>query len=148
MTVRCWHKDPAQRPNISEVAGFLRELSLSPFFMEADLRDFFEICKTRGRDGQGEKARKFVDELDEVRHVERHYVNSSHHKSRHLTTQVFPRKNGINICGTCKNCAALLTFFRPRSCSRKNLSNWRLLPLTRVVTQVCSRRPSRSALLW
>ena len=148
MTVRCWHQDPAQRPNMTEVAGFLRELSLSPFFMEAGLRDFFETCKIQGRDGRGEKAREFVDELDEVRHAERHNVNSSHHKSRYLTTQLFHRKNGNNICGTCKSCAVLLTFFRPRSCSRKNPSNWRLLPLTRVVTRVCSRGPSRVVLLW
>ena len=66
MTVRCWHQDPAQRPNIAEVAGCLRKLSVSALSMEADLLDFFEVCKTRGKDGQGEKAREFVNELDEV----------------------------------------------------------------------------------
>ena len=148
MTVRCWHQDPAQRPSITEVTGFLRELSVSAMSMEANLLDFFEVCKTSGRDGQREKAQEFVDELDEVRHVERRNVRSSHHKSRHSTTQVFPRKNGSNICGTCKSYVALLTFFRPRSCSRKNPSIRSLFPLTRAVTRVCSRRPSTSALSW
>ena len=65
--------------------------------MEAALYDFFEAYKSQGRDGRREKAQEFANELDEVRHVERHNGNSSHHKSRHLTTQVFPRKNGSNI---------------------------------------------------
>ena len=148
MTVRCWHEVPAQRPNIAEVVGFLRKLSESPPSMEADLRDFFEVCKTQGRDGQGEKAREFSNELDKVRHVEKHNANSSHHKSRHLATQVFPRKDGRNICGPCKSCVVPLIIFRPRFCSHKNPSNWRPLPLTRAVTRVCSRQPSRSAPLW
>ena len=97
MTVRCWHQDPAQRPNIKEVIGLLRELLASSLSIEADLHGFFEVCKARGRDGQGEKAREFADELDEVRHAERHSINSSHRKSRHLTTQVFTRKYGRNI---------------------------------------------------
>ena len=146
MTTRCWHQDPTQRPNMTEVVGFLRKLLMYSRSMEADLRDFFEVCKTRGRDGQGKKARKFADEFDEVRHAEKHNVNFSHHKSRHLTIQVFPRKNENSICGTCKSCVVLLTFFRPRFCFPKNLSNWRLLPSTWAVTRVCSRRPSKSAL--
>ena len=82
---------------MTEVVGLLRELQMSSLFMEADLRDFLEVCKTRGMDGQGEKARKFADKLDEVRHIVRHNVNSSHHRSRHLTTRIFLRKNGSNI---------------------------------------------------
>ena len=146
MTVRCWHQDPAQRPNITEVTGFLRKLLVSS--MEADLHDFFEVCKTQGRDGQGEKARKFSNELDKVRHVEKNHPNSSHRKSRHLIAHAFGRKDESNICGPCKSCVVPLTIFRPRFCSRKNLSSWRPLPLTRAVTQACSRRPSRSAPLW
>ena len=76
--------------------GLLRELLASSLSIEADLCDLFEVCKTQGRDGQGEKAREFAEEFDEVRHAERHDV-SSHRKSRHLTTQVFSRKNGRNI---------------------------------------------------
>ena len=148
MTLRCWHEDPAQRPSITEVAGFLRKLSVSPASMEADLCDFFEVCKTQCRDGQGEKAQGFADELDEVRHAERHNVNSSHPEPRHLTTHIFPRKNGSNTCGTCKNCVMLLTFFHLRFHSCKNPSNWSLLPLNRGVTRVCSRQPSSGAPLW
>ena len=71
MTCRCWHQDPAQRPNITEVAGLLRELSLSPLSMEADLLNFFQVCKTQSRDHR-ERAQEFANELDEVRHAERH----------------------------------------------------------------------------
>ena len=74
MILRCLHKDPVQRPNMSEVVGLLRELLMSSISREADLRDFLEICKTRGRDGQGEKAQEFADELDMVRHTERHNI--------------------------------------------------------------------------
>ena len=123
MTVRCWHQLHARRPNMMEVVGLLRKMPIASLSMEADLRDFFEVCKTRGKDGQGEKAREFADELDEVRHSGRRNVNSSHHTSRHLETQVFARKHGSNIYGTCKRCVALLTFFRPRFCSHKNPSN-------------------------
>ena len=66
MTVRCWHQVPARRPNITEVVGLLREVLACSFSMKSDLRDFFEACKTQGRGGRGEKARAFVDELDEV----------------------------------------------------------------------------------
>ena len=113
MTLRCFHQDPAQQPNMTEVVGLLRELlmppprellmpppremPMPPLFVEADLCDFLEVCKTRGRDGQEVKAREFADKLDEVRHTERHGVNSSHHRSRHLTTWIFPRTNESNI---------------------------------------------------
>ena len=147
MTCRCWHQDPARRPNITEVAAFLREWSASSFFMETSLRYFFEVCKTQGKDGRREKAQEFVDEFDKVRHAERRNVNSSHHKSRNLTTQTFPGKNGINICGTCEGCVVVLTFFHPRSCSHKSPSNRRLLPLTQVVSRLCTRQPSRMASL-
>ena len=142
----CWHQDPAQRPNMTEVIGLLSELLMSSLSMEGDLRDFFKVCETQGRDGLGEKAREFADELDEVCYAERLNTNPSHHKSRHLTTRVFSRKNGRNIYGTCKNYVAPLTFFHPRFYSRKNPSNENLSPLTRVATRVCSKQPSRSAL--
>ena len=97
MTLHCFHSDPAQQPNMTEVVGLLRELLMSSFSMETNLRNFLEVCKTRGVDGQGEKAQKFADKLDEVRHIDWHNINSSHHGSRHLATQIFPRKNGGNI---------------------------------------------------
>ena len=81
---------------MTEVIGLLREL-LVYLSMEADLRDFFEVCIARGRNGQGEKAHKFADELDKVRHGERHNINFSHHLSRRLTAQVLSRKSGSNI---------------------------------------------------
>ena len=70
MALHCLHSDPAQRPNMTEVVGLLRELLMSSLYMETNLRNFFEVCKTRGTDGQGEKGRKFADRLDEVRHTE------------------------------------------------------------------------------
>ena len=97
MTLRCLHTDPAQQPNMTEVIGLLHGLLMSSLSMEADLRDFFEVCKTQGMDGRGEKAQKFADELDEVRRTGRHNVDSSHNQSRRLTSQVFTRKNGNNI---------------------------------------------------
>ena len=147
MTVRCWHQDPAQRPNMTEVVELLRKMLASSLSVEGDLGDFFEMCRTRGKDGRGEKAQEFADELDEVRHVERHDIDSSHCKSRHLRTQAFTRKSGGDICGTCKSCVAPLTFFHLRLCSHKNPLNKNLPPSTRAVTQACSKRPSRSALL-
>ena len=95
--LRCMHQNPTQRPDIMEVIELLRELMMSSLSMEADLRDFFEVCKTRGRDGQGEKARQFADELDEVRRTESHSINTSYHRSRCLTARAFSRKNGSNI---------------------------------------------------
>ena len=59
---------------MAEVVGFLRESLTSSLSIEADVRDFLEVCRTRGRDGQGEKAREFADELDKVRHTKRHNV--------------------------------------------------------------------------
>ena len=89
---------------MTEMIGLLRELLVYSLSMEADLRGFSEVCKTQGRDGQGEKAREFTAELDEVRHAERRDVNSSHCASRHSTIQTFSRKNGIRhlqkLCGT------------------------------------------------
>ena len=78
MTLRCLHQDPAQRPNMKDVVGLLREMVVSSLSMEADLRNFFKVCKTQGRDGQREKAQEFADELDEVRHTKMHIANSSH----------------------------------------------------------------------
>ena len=97
MTVRCWHPDPTQRPNTKEMVNLLRKLLMSSLSMEAHLHSFFEVCKSRGRDGQQEKAQEFADELDEVRHTERHNANSSHRGSRHSKTRVFSRRNGSNI---------------------------------------------------
>ena len=147
MTVRCWHEDPTQRPAIAEVVGLLRKMLASSLSMEADLSDFFEVCKAQGRGNREEKAQQFADELDEVCHTEMHNVNSSHHESRHLTTQAFVGKNGSNICRICKSCVALLTSFRPLFRFHRNPSNKRSLPLIRVVSRVCSRRHSTGALL-
>ena len=66
-TVRCWHQEPAQRPTMMEVVGFLRELMVASLSIEADLCEFFEVSKTLDKDDQGEKARVFADRLDEVR---------------------------------------------------------------------------------
>ena len=82
---------------MTEVVKLLHELLMSSLSMETDLRDFFEVCKTRSQDGLGEKAQEFADELDEVRNTERYNTNSSHNQSRRLTTHVFPRKNGSDI---------------------------------------------------
>ena len=97
MALRCFHEDPAQQPNITEVIGLLHELLMPSLSIEADFRNFLEVCKARGMDGQGWKAQKFADKLDEVRHTESHKINSSYRRSRHLTTRIFPRKNGRNI---------------------------------------------------
>ena len=96
MTLRCMHLDPGEHPDMTEVIGLLRKMVISSLSMEADLLDFFEVCKARGRDGRQEKAQEFADELDEVRHTEIRIDGSSHHRSRHSITQVFPRKNGSN----------------------------------------------------
>ena len=82
---------------MTEVVELLHELLASSLSLETDLHGFFKVCVTQGRDGRGERAQEFADELDEVRHTERHSVNFSNHRSRHLTTWVFPRKNGSNI---------------------------------------------------
>ena len=82
---------------MTEVVGLLREFPGTSLSVEADPRDSLEVRKTRGKDSQGGKAREFADELDEVRHTEKHNVQSSHHTSRRWTAHVFPRKNGSNI---------------------------------------------------
>ena len=146
IAVRCLCTDPAQQPNMTEVVGLLRELLMPSLSLEADLLDFFKACMTWGG-GDPEKAQKFADELDEVRHTGMHNVHSSHHESRHSTAQVFFGKTGRNIRSICKRCVAILTSFRPRFCSRKNPLNWRLLPSPRTITGACSRPPSTSALL-
>ena len=97
MALRCLRTDPAQQPDMTEVVGLLCELLMPSLSLEADLHDLFEGSHTQGRDGRREKAQGFADELDEVRHTERHNVNSSHRRSRHLTAQVFSRKKGKNI---------------------------------------------------
>ena len=97
MTLRCMHPDPCERPDMTEVVGLLRKMATSSLSMEADLLNFFEVCKDQGRDGQQEKAQEFADELDEVRYTEMRIDSSSHRKSRRSITQVFTRKNGSNI---------------------------------------------------
>lgn len=47
---------------------------MSSLSMEAHLHDFFEVCKSQGKDGQQEKAQEFADELDEVRYAGRHHL--------------------------------------------------------------------------
>ena len=85
-------------PSMTEVVELLHELLASSLSLETHLHDFFKACVTQGRDGRGEEAQEFADELDEVCHTERHTsVDPSNHRSRHLTTWVFPRKNGSNI---------------------------------------------------
>ena len=66
MTVRCWNQDPAQRPTMMEVTGFLHKLLVSSLSIETGLSDFFRVCNTLGKDDRGEKAREFADSLDEV----------------------------------------------------------------------------------
>ena len=70
MALRCMHLDPSERPDMTEVVGLLRKMVISSLSMEADLLDFFEVCKAQGRGGRREKAQEFADELDEVRHTE------------------------------------------------------------------------------
>ena len=96
MALRCMDRDPDERPDMTEVVGFLRKMVISSLSIEADLLDFFKVCKAQGRDGRREKAQEFADELDEVRHTEIRIASSSHHKSRHSITQAFARKNGSN----------------------------------------------------
>ena len=69
MTVRCWDQDPTQRPNMTEVVKLLRKMLRLSLSMEGDLDEFFEACKSQGRDGQGERAQEFADDLDEVRQL-------------------------------------------------------------------------------
>ena len=96
MTVRCWHQDPAQRPTMTEVVGFLREILASSHSIEADLNDFFQVCKTMGKEDQGEKAQVFADRLDEVRRTEKHNIRSPYLTPRFLTMQTLTNKNANN----------------------------------------------------
>ena len=77
-TVRCWDQDPAQRPTMTEVVRFLGKLPVF-LFIEADLSDCLQACKTWDEYDQGKKAQGFADMLDEVRHTDRHNITSSHH---------------------------------------------------------------------
>ena len=109
MTVRCWHQDPAQRPTMTGVVRLLRESHLSSLSVpprkplvpslsiEADLTDFFRMCKTWAKDDQREKAQDFADRFDEVRHTERHNTRFPHHTPRFLTVQIFTNENASNI---------------------------------------------------
>ena len=91
MTVRCWDEDPAQRPTMKEVVGFLRKF-LAFLSIEADLSNFLQAHKTRDKDDQERKAQEFADMLNEVRHTEGHNT-TSHHTSRLLTTRIFTNEN-------------------------------------------------------
>ena len=97
MTVHCWHQDPVQRPKMTEVVGFLRELLVLSLSIDTDLGGFFKVYKTRGNDDRREKAQEFADRLDEVRHTEGHDIRSFHYASRFLIMQIFKRKTARNI---------------------------------------------------
>ena len=93
MTVRCWHKDPAQRPTMAEVIELLRELLVSSLTIEADLSDFLKTYKTCSKDDQGKKAQEFADRFDEVCHTGGRNITSSHHTFRFLTIRIFINEN-------------------------------------------------------
>ena len=93
--VRCWCKDPAQRPAMTEVLELLREPLLSS--LEADLSDFLQAYKTWDEDVQGEEAQEFADRLDEVCRSERCDIRSLHHGSRFLRTHIFMSTSAKNI---------------------------------------------------
>lgn len=98
MTVRCWDQDPAQRPTMAEVTGFLHEFLVSSLSIESSLSDFFRVCKTLDKDDQGEKAQEFADSLDKVCHDERHDISRPiYHPSRFLTMQIFKNENASDI---------------------------------------------------
>jgi len=141
MTVRCWHQDPAQRPTMTEVVGLIRELLVASLSIEADLNDFFQACKTWGRDDQGEKAQEFADRLDEVRRNVGRNIMIPHHAPRFLTMQIFANISANNISGTYEGCAVLLMFFHPRSSSRRHPLTAMLLPSPQEATRPCTRRP-------
>ena len=92
MAVRCWDRNPTQRPMMTEVVGLLRQLLLY-LSIEADLSDFLQAHKTWEKEDQGKKAQEFADRLDEVRHTEGHNITSSHHTSRFLAMQIFTNEN-------------------------------------------------------
>ena len=96
-TVRCWNQDPAQRPTMAEVVELLRELLVSSHSTEADLNEFFQVCKTLGKDDRTKKAQEFADRLDEVRYSERYNMRSPHLTSRFLKMQISTNKNAKNI---------------------------------------------------
>ena len=93
MTVRCWHKDPAQRPAMTEVIELLRELLVSSLSIEADLNDFIQEYRAWDKDDQGKRAQEFSDRLDEVRHTEGHNIMPSHHTFRFLAMKIFTNDN-------------------------------------------------------
>ena len=97
MTVRCWLKDPTQRPAVAEVIGILQEFLVYSLSIEATLRDFISVCGTLDEDNQGKTAQEFADRLDEVRHAERHNIRSTHRTSRSLKNQIFKNKDASNI---------------------------------------------------
>jgi len=97
MTVRCWHKDPAQRPTMTEVIGLLRESLVSLLSIEAGLDDLFRARGTWDEENLGKMAQEFSDRLDEVRHAEKHNIRSPQHTSRFLTMQIFPNQNASDI---------------------------------------------------
>ena len=93
ITVRCWHKDPTQRPTMTEVIELLRELLVSSLSIEADLNDFIQEYRTWDKDDQGKKAQEFADRLDEVRRTEGYNILPSHHTFRSLTMKTFTNDN-------------------------------------------------------
>jgi len=145
MTVHCWHQDPAQRPTMTEVVGLIRELLVASLSIEADLSDFFQACKTWGRDDQGEKAQEFADRLDEVCCDVGRNIRIPHHAPRFLTMQIFANINANNISGTCEDCAVPSTFFHPRSRSRRHLLTAMMLPSPQAATRPCTRQPFMTA---
>ena len=82
---------------MTKVVGLLHESPVSSLSVEVDLSDFFQVCKTRGKGRQGEKAQEFTDMLDEVRPTERCNTGSSYHTSRFLIMQILINENVNNI---------------------------------------------------
>ena len=56
---------------MTKVVGLLHKLLVPSLSIEVGLNDFFQVCKTRGKGRQREKAQEFADMLDEVRHTKR-----------------------------------------------------------------------------
>jgi len=69
---------------MAEVTRFLHRF-LASLAIEAGLSDFFRVCDTLDKDDREEKARKFADSLDEVRHTEGYGISCPHRASRFLT---------------------------------------------------------------
>jgi len=95
IAVRCWHKDPAQRPTVAGVLELLPKLRLSS--LEADLSDFLQAYKTWEEDVQGKKAQELTDRFDEVRHTEGRDIRSLHHMPRFLRMNIFTSTSANNI---------------------------------------------------